>query len=707
MFKNYLLVLLFLLLSTVVNAIDESTVGVFNYSLTDSRVANLNELNQLNFKELPNQGIDLGFYKGGVWLKTVYDNDPINNIISIDFPIMDKAVLFIKKDGLLIAIDSIGDYIPFDNRAIKSRIPVFQLPDSQGNIEEYYIFIANNGEQLNIRVKLQSLEELKSFETTQNSFFAFYFGIIIFAFLFNTFVTIILKEKNIQYYILYLLGLIGLQLALSGYGNLYLWGDLTYISTRATVFFASFSIFFLVRFTRLFLNTAKHLIKYDLALKWSNYFILINILATLVLPQNELFIPIVFINIITFIFGVAIIPISWKILKNNFKPGLYFLTAFLFLIIGVLLFVLRNLGLIESNIITEHGIQIGSGFEVVLLTFAIIDKFKSFKDESLQRLQELNKLKEDANEVLEQQVADRTKSLQKSNELIKQQKNSLEDQNLQITSSITYAQKIQLSILPEFSTLKEGVTDLFVSFLPKDIVSGDFYWKNNVNQQQFFSVIDCTGHGVPGAFMSMIGYTLLNQIVNEQQITEPKDILNKLRDEIISALKQSEEGSSQKDGMDLSLIAYHPDSNTIKFAGANNPLYIIRSEENDIIVDEEIQEAKVILDQNKLYELKANKQPVGYYTNESITFTQQEIKVQKGDRIYLFTDGFVDQFGGKLGKKIKSKTFRKLLLESSQKPLNEQKQILELFLTQWINHPNVPKDEQFQIDDVCIMGIEI
>jgi serine phosphatase RsbU (regulator of sigma subunit) len=404
---------------------------------------------------------------------------------------------------------------------------------------------------------------------------------------------------------------------------------------------------------------------------------------------------------------VAIIPISWKILKNNFKPGRYFLTAFLFLIIGVLLFVLRNLGLIESNIITEHGIQIGSGFEVVLLTFAIIDKFKSFKDESLQRLKELNKIKEDANEVLEQQVADRTKSLQKSNELIKQQKNSLEDQNLQITSSITYAQKIQLSILPEFSTLKEGVTDVFVSFLPKDIVSGDFYWKNNINQQQFFSVIDCTGHGVPGAFMSMIGYTLLNQIVNEQQITEPKDILNKLRDEIIYALKQSEEGSSQKDGMDLSLIAFHPESNTIKFAGANNPLYIIRSKENDIIVDEEIQEAKVILDQNKLYELKANKQPVGYYTNESITFTQQEIKVQKGDRIYLFTDGFVDQFGGELGKKIKSKTFRKLLLESSQKPLNEQKQILENFLTQWINHPNLSKNEQFQVDDVCIMGIEI
>jgi serine phosphatase RsbU (regulator of sigma subunit) len=258
---------------------------------------------------------------------------------------------------------------------------------------------------------------------------------------------------------------------------------------------------------------------------------------------------------------------------------------------------------------------------------------------------------------------------------VEDQKKIIEEKHKDITDSINYAKKIQNAlILSEGALASRLGNKAFVFFKPRDIVSGDFYWFSEKNGLKLLAVADCTGHGVPGAFMSMIGITLLNQIVNEKGITDTSDILNRLRDGIITSLNQTNEESGKRDGMDIALIAWN--ENELAFSGANNPCLIVRG--------------------NEILEIKPDKQPVGLYEKQS-GFLQQNIKLEKNDSIYLFTDGVVDQFGGEKGKKVKLKTFKTWLLEMDVTSGGKQK--LESNFNNW-------KQEAEQVDDVLVIGIK-
>jgi serine phosphatase RsbU (regulator of sigma subunit) len=269
-------------------------------------------------------------------------------------------------------------------------------------------------------------------------------------------------------------------------------------------------------------------------------------------------------------------------------------------------------------------------------------------------------------------------SLQK--EEIARQKEIVELKNKEVTDSIHYAQKILHAILPSPEDVQKTIGASFVLFEPKDIVSGDFYWVSEQEDFVFFTVADCTGHGVPGSFMSMLGHSLLNEIVNEKKIFEPGDILDMLRMKIILDLKQKGLSGENKDGMDMCLCRYHKKSNTLTYAAANNSLYVLRN--------------KV------LTEYKGDKQPVGISSGPSVQFTQHSIPLEKGDLLYLFTDGYPDQFGGLKGKKIKYKQLEDLLIEFSVLPVNDQKTEIWKHLLQW-------KGNLEQVDDICMLGIKI
>ncbi|MBL7900249.1 MAG: SpoIIE family protein phosphatase, partial [Crocinitomicaceae bacterium] len=238
----------------------------------------------------------------------------------------------------------------------------------------------------------------------------------------------------------------------------------------------------------------------------------------------------------------------------------------------------------------------------------------------------------------------------------------INEKNADILASIEYASKIQEALLPTKDN-PDLFKDSFFMLKPKDIVSGDFLWYSEVEGKKIFAVVDCTGHGVPGAFMSMIGNTFLQQIVNERQITRPAEILNELRQSVIRALNQKGLGTNRKDGMDMALCVVDDKSKKLEFAGANNPMFLIQA--------------------GVLIEVRGDKQPVGYFEGFEDPFTNHEFNIESGDCIYITSDGYVDQFGGPKGKKFKYKQFKELLFSISLKSMQDQKKILAQTFEDW------------------------
>lgn len=271
--------------------------------------------------------------------------------------------------------------------------------------------------------------------------------------------------------------------------------------------------------------------------------------------------------------------------------------------------------------------------------------------------------------------------LEEKNTIINRQKEIVEEQHLEITDSIKYAHRIQGAILPPRNLWKKILPDSFVLHLPKDILSGDFYWIEETKDYIYVAAADCTGHGVPGALISIVNYNLLNKAILEKNLTDPAEILDAVNLWLTESLHQTYRDSKVKDGMDISLIAIHKHSNEILFAGANNPVYIVSKEE--------------------LKQIKGDKFPVGAFIEDKMqNFTTKSFKVYPGDMIYLFSDGFADQFGGEQGKKYKYSYFQQKLIAISGKELNEQRKAMKEEFYFW-------KGKHEQVDDVLLIGIKI
>lgn len=264
--------------------------------------------------------------------------------------------------------------------------------------------------------------------------------------------------------------------------------------------------------------------------------------------------------------------------------------------------------------------------------------------------------------------------------LVTQQRDKISFQAVKITDSINYASLIQSAILPPRDRMDQIITDFFILFKPSEIVSGDFFWLEEKSGRIFISVADCTGHGVPGALMSMLGVALLNEIIIKNDIYQPDEILNQLRENIIKYLHQTGKPGEAQDGMDIALCVINEERNMLEFAGAFNPLYISRS--------------------GKIVEIKGDRMPIGIHVQDPIPFTRHEAKIQKSDILYLFSDGYLDQFGGDNDKKFSAVRFKELLEEIYDEPMQKQKEILDSTFNEW-------RASEEQIDDVLVMGIKI
>jgi serine phosphatase RsbU (regulator of sigma subunit) len=388
--------------------------------------------------------------------------------------------------------------------------------------------------------------------------------------------------------------------------------------------------------------------------------------------------------------------------KGN-KVARFFVLSWLMYIFGGLMITLRNTGLMPFNDLTTHGAEAGAMLEVFLLSLALGDRYRLLRKEKDAAVKQTIDIQQKANQELEDKVKERTQQFLEANEELKQtveeldatnenlnelndslreQKTIIEKKNQDITSSINYAARIQNAILPKTESIEKSFGEAFVFFRPRDIVSGDFFWHAEKNNTAFFAVADCTGHGVPGSLMSMIGIQILNGAVFEKNLHSPALILSALSAQIRSTLRQEE--TNTNDGMDIALLSLtrEKDSATLCFAGAMNSVYVFQNGE--------------------LNEIKGNKMAIGGKMIRDNDFNEQQIILQKGEkmRFYLTTDGFYDQFGGEKDKKYLSKRFRELLEKIQELPLKMQEKSIEKEFDRW-------KGKNPQLDDVTVAGAEI
>ncbi len=334
--------------------------------------------------------------------------------------------------------------------------------------------------------------------------------------------------------------------------------------------------------------------------------------------------------------------------------------------------------------------------EIKRLNF-LIEQYKNQNKKQLNQPLDLEKANIDINELIaekqrleqeKQSLKEKTKKLWEQSLAIHREKDridamrrEIEKRHKEVTDSINYASRIQTALLPSEQDFAKIFKEFFILWKPREIVSGDFYWLNRFKNRIFLVVADCTGHGVPGAFMSLLGISFLNEIINANPYLQANEILEILRQKVIAALGETEDTKRPKDGMDMALVIINTDTNILQYSGANNPAYIVRNQE--------------------IIELKPVRAPIGYYLIQK-QFKNIDLQLQSGDVLYMFSDGYFDQFGGLDGKtKFTRKRFKQLLIEMNARkiPLPDQKLVLWEVLEEW-------KKDTRQIDDILVIGVK-
>jgi serine phosphatase RsbU (regulator of sigma subunit) len=395
-------------------------------------------------------------------------------------------------------------------------------------------------------------------------------------------------------------------------------------------------------------------------------------------------------------------------IRGNVTARFYTL-AWAVYIIGGTSATLRNTGVLNYNFWSTHLFEIGAASETFLLAFALSDRYRRFKKEKEEAIQDLLRAEKEANETLEQKVKERTQEIQAALHTIQEQNDELtvlneetrqqseeitaqrdalaganqeiRKQNQDIIASITYARRIQTALLPSKERIKAYLPDLLLFYQPKDIVSGDFYWFAEGKDTVFLAVADCTGHGVPGALMTVIGESLLDHIINIDKIHSPAKILTELDKRLLKTLRQQGiEAEKVQDGMDIALLRIDTKNKQILWAGAMRPIWIFNPDYPEPTIH------------------KGNKFPIGSNQFKQKSYAEQSISLQMGDTIYAFTDGYADQFG--VQGKFNIKQFRTWLTAHFQKPFEEQHQLLHDTFHAW-------KGIERQTDDVLVLGFRV
>lgn len=595
-----------------------------------------------------------------------------------------------------------GIFVPPSERNIdeivsQTKVRVNFLPKSKKTLFIRYQNINNRPIKVDLKlIKKDKFEQEVKYRNLSQGIFQGLIWIMVF---YNFLIFILNKERVYLYYSLYLLGT-GLflavmsSLALDGInGELfhYIW------------YFAGLCVAFYYLFMRSFLRTDELFPKLDKAIKIAIYiqFVVVAFVMLYHFTKDIKLIAILYflsiglqaLFILVLLIWVLIILNNKKTNKKVNKKLMYFFVAGSFaLIVGAATGNIMNFLDLAPRIVGGAFIQIGIVAEILLFSMGLGYRMKlnerekqDAQEKLIIQLQENEILQRTLNQELEEKVIERTQEIEQQKEQINKKNHQLEETNKKMTDSITYAARIQAAILGDINQLEEELGNAFILFRPRDIVSGDFYWLKKITIEEksykIFVVADCTGHGVPGAFMTVMGVDSLEEIVGHEKIWQPHEILYKLDQRITAATTQRQSTGRQiRDGMDIVILVFEEGTDKAYFAGAKNPLFHIRGNEHLLT--------------------KGSTSAIGGTAKKVKSFAMHEITYQKGDVFYLYSDGFQDQFGGKDGMKYMSKLFREKLIEISNFPMSTQKAILDKEFLEW-------KGTQSQTDDVILAGIRM
>jgi serine phosphatase RsbU (regulator of sigma subunit) len=690
-----------------------NTNPYLNYFHDLSKRLTLEQVYKKEFKRNLNNTPNLGFTGGNHWFYLIVKNNcsELNPLLEIQYPFFDTINVYIYYQNTIEETYTTGDCFKFETRPIDHKNFIYPLNIDKGKSCKIFIELKCNGEATSFPATITDSESLNKKDSKETILLGIYYGIILFAFFLSFFLGNALGERSHFYYILYLISLTLFQGSLDGISFQYLWPNNPWIANHIIPFSGGLSLLFLLLFSDKLLTISKQ----NRFSKVLYRFILLELTSLAFISLFNGFLYSLSIKLISFsalLVDLYIFIGAIRLYKQQSNTARFFILGFGFLLVMILIVQIKNFGLLPRVFITEFGIQIGSLLEIILLTFALADRVRSLQLEKnkaqealLIQQEETIALQQSINETLEKKVTERTKEVVLQKEII-------EEKNKDITDSINYAERIQRGVLKSEKQLRKIFEESFILFRPKDIVSGDFYWFSKINttpQENIptqpiavIAVIDCTGHGIPGAFMSMVGNTILNQTLKDPRISSPADALNYLNEEVKSTLLKKDihhDTDLIKDGMDISMVALNLQTFKLSYAGANNPCWIVRKNKLNIPPDFIVNEFED--NPSCLIELKPNKQAIGVNTNTMESpFKNTEIQLEKGDCIYLFSDGYCDQFGGEKNKKFGSKRLKEELVNFHNSSLLEGEKHLLGIHTKWKAHHN-------QIDDICVIGIRV
>jgi len=590
---------------------------------------------------------------------------------------IDNLTLYKPIDNGKFTASKTGYNLTFKEREYKTINFVFDIDGSSNYIKTYY-FKIKSANPAWLETHLRTNNYYTYYAVSEYYLLGIFYGIILIMAVYNLLIFFSTRETVYIYYVLYVL-LSGLVSILEdGTGFAHLWSDYPAFSDFASTYARLLWLLAFVIYSKKFLKLAYYYPKYN---KWLNYLVAFYLLI-FTFEKTSGYSIITYQSYLTpYIFLFVLSVMVW--LKKKYSPASFFVYGFTVVLLSIFISIMRDNGYGIDNdsgnraiaVIIVYAVNIGVVIEIMFLSFSLGNRMKYLKEseeiaqkKTIAQLKENEQLKDKVNLELEDKVEERTIELRRKNK--------------DIIDSINYAQRIQMAILPNKEIIEKVIPNHFIFHRSKDIVSGDFLWVEEQFGKKYFSVIDCTGHGVPGAFMSIMANNNLNYLLKEKHLQNPGEILQQLDLKVKATVKQSKNDFNDLFGMDMSLCALDSESNLLEYAGGFNPLWIYNGTE--------------------IEETRAERYPIGHYFYEpdEKSFTNHHIQLAKGNRIYLFSDGYQDQFGGKKGSKFLKATLKKLLLSTARLPLSEQKNAIEATFDEW-------KGNHEQIDDVMVLCVEV
>lgn len=628
-----------------------------------------------NFIPNKKEVFNFGYTDSAYWIRFTVENRKSETgfqsewFLELRYPLLDYVTLFMPLPNGDWMVKKTGDRLPFNYRDIRHHNFVFRIKMSPGEKQTFYFRIKSQG-SLEIPLTLWSVTGFAEKVNKKQFASGIYYGLMGAMVLYNLFIFLSVRDPSYLFYVLYITSYTLFQSCLSGEGYEYIWKDYPWWFNHSIPFFIVFTGFWIAQFSKSFLYTKENSPRSDKVLS----FFMAGSVMIMLLSLTISYATSIRAATVWILLEMGTVLLTGALcLSRGYRAARYFMIAWFTFLSGTIIYSLKAFGVLPVNFFTSYIMQFGSALLVIMLSLGLADRINTERKEKLLAQQKLLETKEQAAETLEKEVSDRTSELRETLEHVA-------NVNKHILESIRYAEKIQRSLLPSKVAMDRCFNDYFIIEEPRHIVGGDIYLFEDFEDGYLVGVIDCTGHGIPGALMTMLAGSAFKRIVQKGH-RNPAQILKSLNSAVKTSLYPEDRPAPSDDGMDAGICFVNTETQTLTYAGAKIPLIYAMAD--------------------SLHVLKGNRQSIGYKNaNTDFDFTNHQIPIQTDMSFYLSTDGIADQTGGPKHFPFGNRRFHALLEDIWKKPFDEQKaRIMESYL-KW-------KKNEEQKDDMTVVGFGI